>query len=354
MSVIERVDSRGGVDGSLRAAVVVAGQRWADGQRELVRLVRELDASGEWAADGVPSCAHWIAGALDVELCTAREWLRIGRALIELDVVGRAFADGRLSYSKVRALTRVATVENQVELCALAEQTPASRLAPAVAAWLSRHETPAQTEARQHQARSFSSRIDIDGMIVGSYRLPPAEGVKISAPVDEIVWQRRPGDRGRGADASADAPGAAAPMRWPTIAQQRADALIAVVSGSGSPVATEIVMHVRADGCALDDGTPIPGSVIERIAPASFLRALIHDAEARPINASGRQRHPTARQRRVVRERDRVCVDCGSTEFLQYDHEPDYNESRHTTVDETKLRCWICHRLRHARARLQS
>jgi hypothetical protein len=110
-------------------------------------------------------------------------------------------------------------------------------------------------------------------------------------------------------------------------------------------------MHVRADGCALDDGTPIAGSVIERIAPESFLRVLIHDADRRPINASGRQRHPTARQRRVVRERDRVCVDCGSTEFLQYDHDPDFDQSRRTIVGETWLRCWICHRLRHAKAR---
>jgi len=140
-------------------------------------------------------------------------------------------------------------------------------------------------------------------------------------------------------------------MRWPTIAQQRADALVEVVNAGGSPVPTEIVMHVRADGCTLDDGTPIAGSVIERIAPASFLRVLIHDADSRPINASGRQRHPTARQRRVVRERDRVCVDCGSTEFLQFDHDPDYAQSRRTLVDEGRLRCWICHRLRHAKDR---
>jgi hypothetical protein len=348
MSVIEAVDCPVEVGGSLRAAVVAAGRRWADGLRELVGLVRALDVSGEWAADGVPSCAHWVAGALDVELSTAREWVRIGRSLGEFEVIGAAFTEGRLSYTKVRALTRVATVENQAELCGLAERVPASRLAHAVAAWLGRNETPAQTEARHHQARRFSSRLDVDGMVVGSYRLPPAEAKKISAPVDELVWQRRPA--GRRGDASADASGAAGRMRWPTIAQQRADALVEVVTAGGIPVATEIVMHVRGDGCSLDDGTPIAGSVIERIAPASFLRVLIHDADGRPINASGRQRHPTVRQRRVVKERDRVCVDCGSSDFLQFDHDPDYEQSHRTLVEEGKLRCWICHRLRHARA----
>jgi hypothetical protein len=107
------------------------------------------------------------------------------------------------------------------------------------------------------------------------------------------------------------------------------------------------VLHVRGDGCTLDDGTPIAESVIERIAPRAFLRALIHDAERRPINVSGRQRHPTTRQRRVVKERDRACVDCGATDFLQYDHEPDYEISLRTVVDELRLRCPACHHARH-------
>ena len=148
---------------------------------------------------------------------------------------------------------------------------------------------------------------------------------------------------------AADASRPAKNVRWPTIPQQRADALLEIVAGGGAQVITEIVMHVRADGCSLDDGTPIADSVVERIAPEAFLRVLIHDAERRPINASGRQRHPTARQKRVVKERDRRCVHCGSTDFLQADHEPDYDQTRHTIVAETKLRCWTCHRERHER-----
>ena len=345
MSVVEYVDHRGGVDGSLRAAIVAAGRLWATGQRELVVLVRELDVSGEWAADGEPSCAHWVAAALGIELSTAREWLRIGKALVDLDVIAMAFAEGRLSYSKVRALTRVATVANQAELCALAEQVPAGRLAHAVAAWLSRHEPPEETEARHHEARSFTSRLDFDGMVVGSFRLPFADAARVTTPVDALVVQRRP--EPRGADASADAWGNEA--RWPSIPQQRADALVELFGDGGASTSVEIVMHVRADGCSLDDGTPIAGSVVERVAPGAFLRALIHDAESRPINASGKQRHPTARQRRVVQARDCACVDCGATEFLQYDHEPDYDASKHTIVDELRLRCRACHRARHQR-----
>ena len=147
-----------------------------------------------------------------------------------------------------------------------------------------------------------------------------------------------------GGDASAGASAAA------SLSQQRADGLVALLAG-GAEVVTEMVLHVRGDGCSLDDGTPVPGSVVERLAPDAFLRALIHDAEGRPINASARQRHPTARQKRVVRERDRACVDCGSVDLIQYDHVPDFDVSRRTVVDELQCRCAPCHRTRHRRDR---
>jgi hypothetical protein len=74
---------------------------------------------------------------------------------------------------------------------------------------------------------------------------------------------------------------------------------------------------------------------------------LIHDAERRPVNASSRRRHPTIRQRRVVQERDRRCVDCGSTELLECDHDPPYEQTRRTIVEELELRCANCHHRRH-------
>ena len=131
--------------------------------------------------------------------------------------------------------------------------------------------------------------------------------------------------------------------------QQRADALMALLTGGGATVVSEVVIHVRGDGCTLDDGTPIADSVVARLLSEAFIRVLIHDAQRRPVNASSRQRHPTTRQKRVVRERDRACVDCGSTDLLRYDHDPDYDFTKHTTIDELKLRCAPCHHKRHAK-----
>jgi hypothetical protein len=129
--------------------------------------------------------------------------------------------------------------------------------------------------------------------------------------------------------------------------QQRADALIDLIEGGGSRWITELVVHVRGDGATFDDGTPIPWPELERIAPESFVRALIHDARSRPTDASSRRRHPSARQHRVVMERDGGCVDCGSAELLELDHDPPYARTGHTIVDELVARCWSCHRARH-------
>lgn len=77
---------------------------------------------------------------------------------------------------------------------------------------------------------------------------------------------------------------------WPSLAQQHADALEQLVSAGAGALTTEIVLHVRGDGATLDDGTPLPISEVERIAPQAFIRALIHAADGRPVNASPKRR----------------------------------------------------------------
>jgi hypothetical protein len=329
---------------SLRSTLIDAVQRLKLDMSEFIVLLAEFDLSGEWAFDNARSCAHWVAERADTEVCTAREWLRIAHALSAVDEIARRFADGQLSYSKVRTLTRVADADNQHELCAIAERVSAGHLHAALAAWLARTETPEEREQRQRAQTKFGWRTEADGMIAGWFRFPPETGGVLTSAVDTQVMRAK-----RGEDAPADASTSPSVTKWPTLTQQRADALITVISDGGANVTTEVVLHVRGDGCTLDDGTPIADSVVERLVPDAFIRVLIHDAERQPINASSRQRHPTQRQKRVVKERDRVCVDCGSTKLLTYDHEPDYEQSRHTIVEELKLRCAPCHHKRHAK-----
>ena len=126
-------------------------------------------------------------------------------------MIAAAFAEGRFSYAKVRAVTRVADVDSQEELCALAEGTTAGRLGVVLAGWLAGRETPEQTEERQQRARSVRWRVEPDGMGVLTVCVPPAEFGVITTAVDACVVRRR-GELGRtlrsvtvgGEDASAE------------------------------------------------------------------------------------------------------------------------------------------------------
>lgn len=134
----------------------------------------------------------------------------------------------------------------------------------------------------------------------------------------------------------------------PSIAQQRADAFAVLFLGTNINLTTEVVIHVRGDGATFDDGTPITNSSVCRRLDQSFIRLMIQDAERRPINASNRRRHPTKRQKRVVLEaHNHECVDCQGTELLELDHNPPYDQSRHTITTELEPRCAPCHRTRH-------
>jgi hypothetical protein len=160
---------------SLRSEVIDAGRRISLDMHAFVMLLVEFDLSGEWAFDGSPSCAHWVAERVDTELCTVREWLRIGHALSDVGEIERRFADGRLSYSKVRTLTRVADADNQHELCAIAERVPAGRLAMALAQWLNRNESPDARERRHLASTRLSWHVEPDGMVAGSFGCRPRQ-----------------------------------------------------------------------------------------------------------------------------------------------------------------------------------
>src|SRR5207249_2260194 len=76
----------------------------------LLDLIREFDARGGWGnGSGFRSCAHWLTWRVGLNPGAARERVRVARALGTLPRLAEALARGELSYSKVRALTRVAT-----------------------------------------------------------------------------------------------------------------------------------------------------------------------------------------------------------------------------------------------------
>src|SRR6185436_10204046 len=86
------------------------------GMHRLLTCIRRFDESEEWARHGARSCAVWLAWRIGLVPGAAREKVRVARALGRFAAIDGAMSAGRLSYAKVRALTRVATAANEARL----------------------------------------------------------------------------------------------------------------------------------------------------------------------------------------------------------------------------------------------
>jgi len=91
-------------------------------------LIRIIDVSERWAKQGAKSCAHWLSWRVGIALGAAREKVRVARRLGGLEKIDDALRRGALSYSKVRAMTRVATPANEEKLLNIALETTAAQL----------------------------------------------------------------------------------------------------------------------------------------------------------------------------------------------------------------------------------
>ena len=366
-------------------------------QYKVVRLAAQYDTTLEWFHEGFKSSAVAIARTLDIHDSTAREWIRVGHALDELPLIHDTFAMNELSYAKTRILTRWADSENEATLLEIAHDRSANRLTTAIASYLAGDETDEERDQRQHENRSVTVFTDADGMVVVRAALPANIGKQVAEAIDTIVQQvaatpfDEPGEEGdasadvsrppavaeqnalRPQNASADAPediDSGEPtmgdqirqlkQSWqptnadeyfaPSLAQQRADAFALLFLGIDIELDAEVVIHVRGDGTTFDDGTPLTNNAVCQRLDKSFIRLMLHDIDGQPIDATNRRRHPTTRQKRVVLEtHNHECVDCQSTELLELDHNPPYEQTRHTMTTELEPRCAPCHRARHRR-----
>jgi hypothetical protein len=135
-----------------------------------LELVGELDRRGGWAESGCASCAGWLAWRCALTPRSAREHVRVARRLPELPLIHAAFACGELSYAKVRAVTRVATDENEEELLELARVLTAAQLERTVRAY----RRVSTAEAREQQEDAYLSVTwDDDGSLEIRGRLAP-------------------------------------------------------------------------------------------------------------------------------------------------------------------------------------
>ena len=86
-------------DDTLAAAVATLAAHIHAATWRLLVLISELDRRKLWAAQGAMSCAHWLSWACGIDAHTAREKVRVARALEDLPLLSEALSKGELGYS---------------------------------------------------------------------------------------------------------------------------------------------------------------------------------------------------------------------------------------------------------------
>ena len=148
----------------------------AAGTCRFLRLVAEFDARRGWASWDLPSCAAWLAWKCQVAPGTAREQVRVARALADVPMITAEFAAGRMSYAKVRALTRIATAATEAGLAEIAGPMSAAQCERFVAA---HRKASDDEELANRTARRVRVHVAEDGSVTITAKLPAIDGAVV-------------------------------------------------------------------------------------------------------------------------------------------------------------------------------
>src|SRR6478752_3688149 len=328
----------------LEAKICSLAGRLASSTHDWLVLIAEFDRRKGWAQWGMKSCAHWLAWACSVAPGAAREYVRVASALAGLPVLDAAFGAGRLSYSKLRAVTRVADRVDEQTLLEQALVHTAAQLERVVRGYRKADHAGLDQQQRR-RARWF---FDDDGMLILTARLPADEGAMVVAALEQARQQSvlEGGDD-------------------PELTE--ADALVAVAQNAlaAGPVDSSgddrhlLVLHVDAeiltnpdsdhhdDGdptavCRIEHGPGVDRSTARRIACDAALVALIDSATPGEQMRLGRKtRKISPALRRALRIRDGGCrfAGCPRQRHLEAHHVIHWLRGGLTDLDNLVLLC---------------
>jgi hypothetical protein len=318
---------------------------------DFLMLVRRFDERAGWLGWGFESCADWLHWRCDLSLSAAREKVRVAHALKTLPTIAMAFARGELSYSKVRALTRVAGRENEDALLEFALHTTAARVEERCRELRCGTDESTYEALRAHARRSLSLRRDLErGTVTITVELPLETGELIDKALDRAV------------EASASSTPELADESW---AAQRADALVelakAYLGGNGAAKeksetsnATsdhyQVVVHV--DESALRRGMGRAGLPIEsvrRIGCDAQRVVLVEDGHGEPLSVGRKTRIVPKTIKRALWARDGGCrfPGCGRKRFVDAHHIEHWSAGGETSLANLLLLCGKHHTLVH-------
>ncbi|NJD31272.1 MAG: DUF222 domain-containing protein [Gammaproteobacteria bacterium] len=349
--------------------------------RRWLALIAEFDRRQGWHDGMTQSCAHWLNWKCGLDLGAAREKVRVAHALERLPAIGAAMGRGELSYSKVRALTRVACPATEQLLLTIALHGTAHHVETVVrqfrrvqeAAELSREE-------RQQANRRLTYSYDEDGSLVIKARLPAESGALVlgaleAAMKDLPLAEECEGvDRYRVTDVSAetscaqrscDVSAETSPQVKCSFAARRADALGLLAESflkHGAEALNggerhHIVVHVDANSlqarepgrCELGEGPAIPIETARRLSCDASVVRIVEDERGEPLDVGRKTRTIPPALRRALNSRDQGCVFPGCTHkrYVDGHHIHHWAEGGETKLSNLVSLCRTHHRAVH-------
>jgi Domain of unknown function (DUF222)/HNH endonuclease len=318
-------------------------------------LIARYDREGGWQRHGLARCADWLNWQCGIGPVAAREKLRVAHAIEQLPKISAAFRCGQLSYSKVRALTRVAKPETEDDLLNVALHGTAAHVERLVRKYRRVQRIEAAQEAQAvHESRRADWFYDDDGALVIHARLSPEVGARVRRGLEAALeLSVNPAHTAAGEDVSAE-----------TIAARRADAL-AELAESYLEIASrsddegrrstadrfQVVVHVDAQigEAEIEHGPAIAEESARRICCDASVIAMSNDAQGNPLNAGRRTRAISPAMRRALYSRDRGCryPGCTHTRFTDGHHIRHWADGGETKLSNLVSLCSFHHRLVH-------
>jgi len=340
----------------LEAEITTLAGQLAVGECRWLLLVGEFDRREAWRAWGCASVVHWLGWQCGLDARSARERVRVARALFEFVVIRDAFVSGALSYSKVRAITRVATPENEGKLVEMARNATASQMERIVAAYRRVFDRNREDAANRACERRRVVMFDDPSEFVVRLRTTHDDGAAFRGAMGELVersLRTRPLAEGE------------------TRAQRSADVLVEVVvaaaqeagsAGEGgrmrSPADRHLVVvtvdaAVLSGGdqgeCGLDGGPGLALETVRRIACDAEVVGLVQDADGTVVGIGRASRRPPRWLRRRLHARDRGCrfPGCGERRVVSAHHVRHWTRLGPTDLENLVEVCRFHHRLVH-------
>ena len=367
-----------------------------------LKLLDEFDSHDGWAGDGIRSLAHWLNFKCGLGQLVAREKVRVARALRSLPLIDAAFERGEISYSKVRAMTRVATPENERELLNIARHGTAAHMERLVRAYrrcreqveVSRGELEIRREERfycyaeDNETMVFGGRVAVeqgrlllkalDAMVVeidrdasneGDRSVDPAE---INSGTSANVSTETNGSW-NGKSVSAETSDEALDLgSIPQKQTGRATALVHIAehylatAGSGarsltSSEAHQVFVHVNANDagpdnringahtCYADDRRCLAPHVARQLACDASIRTVLENERGEVLNIGRRSRTVPRRICHALRIRDGGCrfPGCGRQRWTDAHHIRHWADGGETSLENLVTLCRYHHRSLH-------